>query len=259
MQFGVCCDPSLTAAARRAGFDYAEWSVGALLMPRAPRQDFLAALKQARAAALPYPVLNGFVPADLKITGQYVDASALKEYVTVAFERAEQAGVQIIVFGSGGARQVPDGFDAGEAHKQLAGFCAMFAPIALLHGVTVVVEPLNRLECNVLNTVAECAALVREVSHPALGLLTDAYHLLRDNDSLEDVAANGGILRHAHIATVPTRVAPGAEPCDFAPFFNALARGGYTGRVSIEGSIPAPEKDLPVALNLMRGLAQAAR
>ena len=95
MQFGVCCDPSLTAAARRAGFDYAEWSVGALLMPRAPRQDFLAALKQARAAALPYPVLNGFVPADLKITGQYVDASALKEYVTVAFERAEQAGVQM--------------------------------------------------------------------------------------------------------------------------------------------------------------------
>ena len=256
MQYGVCCEPSMTGAAARASFDFAEWSVDALLRPREPRHAFLAALDEARAAQLPYPVLNCFIPGDLKITGPAVDASELRKYAETAFERAEQAGVEVIVFGSGSARRIPDGFDAEAAHGQLADFCAMIAPLALRRGVTVALEPLNRRECNVLTTVAECAALVREVAHPGLGLLTDSFHLMIDGDSCEDVAANGGILRHAHIATVPNRLAPGAEPCDFAPFFGALSRGGYRGRISIEGHIPAPEKDLPAAFKLMRGLAQ---
>ena len=46
-------------------------------------------------------------------------------------QAAERAGIEVIVFGSGGARQVPEAFDAGEAHGQLVRFCSMFAPIAV--------------------------------------------------------------------------------------------------------------------------------
>ena len=172
--------------------------------------------------------------------------------------RAGQAGVEVIVFGSGGARQIPDGFDAREAHAQLVRFCSLVAPIARHHGVTVVVEPLNRRECNVLTTVGECAALVREVAHPGLRLLVDAFHFLRDNDSIEDLVANADLLAHVHVATTANRLAPGAEPCDLKAFFKALARGGYNGRVSIEGSIPNPAKELPAALALLRQLAAGA-
>jgi len=135
----------------------------------------------------------------------------------------------------------------------------MFAPIAQRHGVVVAMEPLNRQECNVLNTVGECAAMVREVAHPGLRLLVDAYHLLRDGDSCADIAANGDLLRHVHIATIPNRLAPGAEPCDFSPFFDALIKAGYNGRLSIEGNIPSPESVLPPALSLMGRLANPAR
>lgn len=259
MQYGVCGAPSVTASAAHAAFDFAEWSVGALLKPREPQHAFLAALEEVRAAKLPYPVLNCFVPGDLKITGPDVDPSSLQKYVTTTFERAEQAGVEVIVFGSGGARRIPEGFDPKDAHDQLVRFCSMLAPIAQRHGVTVVMEPLNRKECNVLTTVSECAALVREVAQPGLRLLVDAYHLLRDNDSHEDIVANGDLLLHVHIATVPNRLAPGAEPCDFAPFFDALTRAGYNGRVSIEGNITAPEKDMAVAFSLMSSLAGTAR
>ena len=251
MQFGVCCGPDMTSIAAGASFDYAEWSVGALLKPREPESAFLESLAAVRAASLPFPAVNCFVPGDLKITGPDADLSTLRKYVATTFERAERAGVEIIVFGSGGARAIPDGFDRGAARGQLLEFCAMLSPVAGNHGVTVVIEPLQRAECNVLNSVSECAALVREVGHPALRLLADSYHMMCDNDPFDDIVPNGDILAHVHIATVPNRLAPGAEPCDFTLFFNALAKAGYNGRVSIEGNIPAPEKDLPGAYSLM--------
>ncbi len=259
MQYGVCGSPAVAASAAQAAFDYAEWTVGAMLKPREPREAFLAALAEVRAAALPYPVLNVFVPGDLKITGPQVNGAELESYVTTTMARAEEASVEIIVFGSGGARRIPEGFDPKNAHDQLVAFGSMAARIAHDHGVTVVVEPLNRAECNVLTTVAESAALVREVAHPGLRLLVDAYHLMRDNDSYEDIVTHSDLLAHAHIATVTNRLAPGAEPCDLAPFFAALHRAGYNGRVSIEGNITHPETELAVALALMRSLAEGAQ
>ncbi len=255
MQFGVCGDPVMAAAAARASYDFAEWSVGALLKPRESSDAFRAALGQARAAGLPFPVVNCFVPGDLKITGPEVNLPALRTYVTTTCERAEQAGVEVIVFGSGGARRIPDGFDVQAAHRQLVSFASMVAPIAGDHGVVIVVEPLCRAECNVLNTVAECAALVREVAHPALRLLVDHFHWFKDGDSYKDIVAQADLLFHVHIATGVNRLTPGAEPCDLGPFFAALAEGGYEGRVSIEARIDDPATELPAALSLMRRLA----
>lgn len=258
MQFGVCGDPSRADIAARASYDYAEWSVSGLLKPLDSEEAFREALAQARAVGIPFPVVNGFIPTRMKITGPEVDPSSLESYVGTAMIRAEEAGVEVVVFGSGGARRIPDGFDADRAHEQLVRFAGMAGRIAAEHGVTVVVEPLNLAECNVLNTVAECADLVNEVDHPGLRLLVDAYHLLKDNDRCEDVAANGPLLRHVHIATVPNRRAPGAEECDFIPFFQALATAGYSGRISIEGSLPDPETDLPRALGVLQELAATA-
>lgn len=259
MHFGVCGDPRVASVAARESYDFAEWTVAELLKPREPESEFRAALNEVRGAEIPYPVLNQFIPGDLKITGPDVGFTELREYVTVACKRAEQAQVEVIVFGSGGARQVPEGFDAQLAHEQLVTFCSMAAPIAGDHGVTIVVEPLCVAACNVLNTVSECAALVREVSHPSFRLLVDAYHLMKDGDSYDDIVAHAELLSHAHIATPANRLTPGAEPCDFAQFFAALATGGYDQRISIESRIADPEKELRKALLLMRRLVESAQ
>jgi sugar phosphate isomerase/epimerase len=258
MQIGLCCGPDRAVGAADAGFDFIEWNVGGLLQPHAGRAAFQAALRQVRAAPLPCPVVNCFVPAGLTITGPAADLSVLKQYVTLVFERAEEAGVRMIVFGSGGARRVPEGYDPGLARTQLVAFGRMFAPIAERHGVTVVIEPLSRAECNILTTVDESADLVRDVDHPALRLLVDAYHFTRDQDSLDSLDLNARLLAHVHLATVPSRLAPGMEPCDFAPFFNTLRAGGYTGGVSFEGQAPDSPADLARAASIMRVLADAS-
>src|SRR5512133_747590 len=134
MKFGVCGGPKVARIAKAAGYDYFEWGVGDLLHPREDEIVFQAALAEARAVGLPFPAANVFVPADLKITGPVVDSQALKSFVTTAFERAEQAGVERIVFGSGAARRIPDGFDRQIAWGQLVAFCQLMGPIAQQHG-----------------------------------------------------------------------------------------------------------------------------
>jgi hydroxypyruvate isomerase len=61
-----------------------------------------------------------------------------------------------------------------------------------------------------------------------------------------------------HIATVPSRLAPGAEPCDFSRFFRALVNANYTGRISIESKLNDVVTELPVALTVMRKLVADA-
>lgn len=258
LSFGVCGDLSMAAAAATAGFTYAEAQVAQVLQPRADDATFQAGLAAWRAGPLPCPVLNCFVPGDLKITGPTADPAALQRYVEVTMSRAEQAGIEIIVFGSGGARAVPEGFDPNAARTQLVEFSTMAARLAAAHGVIIVLEPLNPGECNVLNTVGECADFVREVDQPAFRLLADAYHMMRGADPWESIVTHGELLHHVHLATASSRFAPGAEPCDFAPFFQALARARYSGRVSIEGKIPDPATMLPVARDVMVRLATAA-
>jgi len=258
MQYGVCGGPEIGGVAAEAGYDYFEWSVGALLKPRESKEAFHESLEAVRNAPLPCPVLNCFIPEDLKITGPDADLRALEQYATVTLRRAEEAGVEVIVFGSGGSRRIPDGFDRQAALRQIVDFCRMLAPIARRYGVTVAIEPLNRADCNVLNTVGECAAIVREVDHPSLRLLVDSYHWAKDNDSLQDIATHGDLLSHVHIATVPNRLPPGAERCELAPFFEALREAGYHGRASIEAKIPDPMHDLTIALFIMTSLAKEA-
>lgn len=259
MEFGICAGPDRADAARAAGFDYVEWSVGGYLRPRDDDAAFAESRAAAAGASLPIPAVNMFVPGDLKITGPAADLAALEEYVTAAFDRAAAAGVGIIVFGSGGARKIPDGFSRQEARQQVVDFGRMFAPLAHDCGVTVVAEPLNAGECNIGNSVDECAGWVRDVDHPGFRLLCDAYHMLLDDDPMESIRRHGDILVHAHLATVPGRRPPGAEECDLQPFFNALVAAGYGGRVSFEGRLEDAGAELPRALERMRTMEQRAR
>jgi sugar phosphate isomerase/epimerase len=251
MKYGVCGDPKMAFIAKEAGYDYFEWSIGDYLHPRESEAVFEAALKQVRATGLPCPAANVFIPGDLKITGPEVNLDKLAAFASTALCRAETAEVETIVFGSGGARRIPDGFDREKAWEQLVRFGKMLGPIAAKHRVTIAVEPLNRGECNIMNTVGECGFLVREVNHPNIRLLVDGYHWAKDSDTLSGILENASLIVHAHIATVEGRLPPNpADPC--SAFFSAMGQAGYSGRVSIEGMITNAAEELPRALAIMR-------
>lgn len=251
MQFGVAGDLETGRVAREVGFDYLEMRVGDLLRPLEGEVAFRESLARASGVGLPVPVVNVFLPPDLKIVGHDIRSDALHAYVSTTMRRAEQACVEIVVLGSGDARYVPSDYDTGAAFHDLAAFCQWVGPIAAQHGVMLAIEPLSRSETNLINTVAEGAALVRQVDHPSVRLLVDGYHWATDKDSREEMLEHAGLIVHAQVATVGDRTPPcAADEC--TEFLSALRESGYSGRVSIEGFTEDPRAELAPALDIMR-------
>jgi sugar phosphate isomerase/epimerase len=234
MLIGICGNPEIAPAARAAEYDYLELNTQAHLQGEADDAVFEPILEQIKKCGMPCLAANVFVPGHLKITGPEVDFPRLTRYVSIVMQRAERAGVRTIVFGSGGARRIPDGFDRARAYAQLVTFGRMLGLICADHGVTIALEPLNRGETNIINSVSEGLLYVKDVNHPSFRLLIDAYHWAKENEPTADIVAAGTWLAHAHIATYANRFPPGAEVCDFGPFFTALKQAGYDLRISVE-------------------------
>jgi len=254
MKFGACGGADLLPLLAHYGYDYIEMGVGGLLKPNDDDAAFNTAFAQVQAGALPCLAVNCLLPASMKVVGPVVDGAALQHYVRTVCTRAQRAGVPIVVFGSGGARAVPDGFDRARALTQLRAFCLMLGQTAAAHHVTIAIEPLCRRDCNMLTTVAEAAALVRAVQHPAIRLLVDAFHWTQEHETPAALVANADLLVHAHIATTAQRKAPGSEACDFSAFFAALRAARYDGTLSVEAGLDNAAESLPRALALLRSL-----
>lgn len=241
VKFGICGGTDKAAAMKSAGCDYLEGNVQSLFQGLKEDAEWDGQAK-VQAAGIPIPAANVLVPGDLKITGPTADLEKLKAYMTRVLTRAGKCGTKTLVFGSGGARNVPDGFSRDEARKQILAFIRMFAPIAQANGVTVVAEPLNKGECNILNSVEEAMTYVKEVNHPAFQCLVDSYHFWLEREPLKNLEAAMPWIKHVHVADEQGRVAPGKSGnSDYRPFFRVLKAGKYDGMISVEGNINPEE------------------
>ena len=237
MKIGVCIDPLATLSWSSLPCDYVEANVQVFLKPEACESEFAAEVEKLAAWNGHIAAANCFLPADLKVTGPAVDPGRLARYADTAFRRAAQVGMRLVVFGSGGARHVPEGWPLAEGFEQLVRALEVCAPLAAKHGVILVLEPLNRAECNLVNTVLEGAAAVARVNHPHVGLLVDFFHMMRNGESPDDIVKVGPWIAHAHAAEKRDRTAPGMAGDDFGAFLVALKRAGYAGSLSIEGNL----------------------
>lgn len=234
MKIGVCAGLEKLTGLDLAGLDYVDPAVDDLLCPQKDEAAFRERLRLAQALGLPTPAVNVFIPRELTTTGPAVDAQAVDRFVDTVFRRAAVAGVRFISFGSAGSRRVPEGFDHATAFEQLVGHLKHWGPMAHARGVTVAVEALQKRECNIINTLAEGAELVRRVGHPGVRLLADTYHMASDGEGPDSIRRFGELLVHAHCADPAGRVPLGFGPADHRPYFLALKDIGYEGGVSIE-------------------------
>ena len=251
IQVGYCGPLKSVDAARAAGFDYMELGTTEIAMLSDP--DFERAVQDVQRAGLKVPVTNLFLPATLKVTGPDVDRAQQMIYVTKAFARLSRLGTEIVVFGSGGARRVPDGMAKEDAFKQLVEFGARIAPEARRHGITIAIEPLRREETNIINSAGEGLALVEAVNDPNFQLMVDFYHLASEHEDPEIIVRAKDHIRHLHMANPHGRVFPRDwDEYDYAPFFANLRRIGYDKRISVEASAKDFNADAPRAIALLR-------
>ena len=235
MQIGICADPAtLATLPATAGHDFIEGFTQEVLVPEQPETEFVKRAAMLQRGGQAMPASNRFLPANLKVVGPAVDTARLERYGAATFRRAREIGMSLIVFGSAGARMVPEGFSPTRAFEQYVEALQLFGPLAAAQGVTLVVEPLNRVECNLVNTLREGAEAVRRANSPGIMLLVDIFHMLRNGESPDEIAPVGPLIRHVHVAENRDRAAPGVHGDDFRPFFRALHRVGYDGRLALE-------------------------
>jgi sugar phosphate isomerase/epimerase len=188
-----------------------------------------------------------FLPRDLKVVGPDVNESALLDYARVVFQRCQRAGIQLIVWGSGGSRRIPDGFDRSAARAQFISLARKLGQLASEYGVVLALENLNSKETNFINTLAEAHSIVKEVSHPNIRLCADIFHMLREGESPKAIRKAGNLVVHCDIAENLDRSPPGTHGEDFTPFLIALRRTGYRGRITLECRWDSPGEQAEAA------------
>ncbi|BDI31901.1 hypothetical protein CCAX7_39520 [Capsulimonas corticalis] len=237
MKFGVCAGLDDAAAVARAGFDYLEPGVSSALNPDKLDADVLPVLQRVSSAAgTPTPSFNMFLPGDLKIIGEAVDQPRLEHYVHEAFRRASLVGAEVLVLGSGAARGIPDGFSRAEAERQFDGVLKLCAAAAEQFGVDLAIEALNTGECNFVNSVAEAADFARRCGGPHIGIVSDIYHILMEDQSYEETYEARDLLKHVHVCGGEDRRAPNGDDLTLlTDYFRVLKRAGYDRRISVEG------------------------
>jgi len=251
-EIGICTSVSNADMLASHGYTYIEESVGQLLMPTKSEEKFNEMLQQAQNAAIPVKACNNFIPGYLKSVGPNAVHPEILEFMETAFQRAQKAGVEHIVFGSGGSRGIPESFSRDEARSQFIDLCSNMAPIAAKYDVVVVLEPLNTKECNFINSVTEGGEIVEEVNHPNFRLLADVYHMLMDGEGPESIEKYGHLIQHTHIAEKEERAAPGTYNENFTAYLKALKDVGYEGRMSIECRWEDMENQALTAIEAMR-------
>lgn len=232
MLFGCCCPVEASQIAREAGCDFIECQVVTLI----PDQDdtaFAPILEKYQASALPVRAFNVFLPGDLKVVGPEIDQPRVEQYVQRALSRVQQIGGEVVVFGSGRARAIPDGFPREQAIEQIVDFLHLVADVAGQTGVTIAIEPLNRRESNVINSVAEGVEIAQRVGRPSIRVLADFYHMDEDDEPLEHISQYKDWLEHIHVADTDRRP-PGTGQYPYDVFAEQLRQAGYDRMVSIE-------------------------
>lgn len=228
---GIGIERLATLAA--AGYDYVELPLAQMMALTSTQFDEL--IGTVASSGLPCEACNNFIPADYPITGDKTDPVKLGDYLDEALERASQLGAQSIVFGSSGAKNVPPGFPMEKAWEQIVQTLRLIDEKIGDRDIRIAIEPLCKLESNIVITAHEGLKLAREVDRDNIRLLIDFYHLCVEKEDQSIIEKAKDYLQHMHLANPTGRVFPAAgDGVDYGTFIVNLKNAGYDSRISIE-------------------------
>ncbi len=151
--------------------------------------------------------------------------------------------------------------DAAERATAIASLREAILPVAVYaaeRGVTLAIEPLNRYETSLINTVEQALDALGPLlgAGSGVGLALDAYHLnIEERSPAAAIRAAG-----EHVAVVQVcgsdRGPAGPDHTDWDAFFDALDDIGYAGPLTLE-SFTGNNDTIATAASIWRPLAES--
>ena len=126
---------------------------------------------------------------------------------------------------------------------------------ALEHGVLVLLEPLNRYEDHMVNTLQEAAEYVQAVKHESVRVMADTYHMnIEEANLLESLRQHAPWLAHVHVSD-SNRFEPGRGHVDFRATLKTLREIDYNGDLALECRLSGDAKlVLPETVQFLRSM-----
>jgi D-psicose/D-tagatose/L-ribulose 3-epimerase len=147
----------------------------------------------------------------------------------------------------------------GERQTAYAEWREHLSPVADYageRGISLGIEPLNRYETSLVNTVEQALDGLRGLLGQSVGLALDTYHLnIEERSSADAIRAAGDHLVHLQVCG-SDRGAPGGDQTDWPAIVAALDEVGYEGALTIESFTP-DNASIAVAASIWRPLASS--
>lgn len=120
-------------------------------------------------------------------------------------------------------------------------------------GSKVFLEPLNRYEDYLINTLADAVSVVDEVDSPAVSVIADTFHMsIEETVPGDAIRSSGSRIEHVQLGD-SGRLEPGNGHYDWEDTLDALQEVGYQGWLAMECGLSGPASDvLPRVSRLLR-------
>lgn len=234
-----------------SGFRLIGTTVENLISPAITDSEFASKMEAAGKLRCKIFMCNVLFPGRIKIAGPDVNEGEVLSYLESVLVRAKKIGVPNLILGSGGARRLPDGYDKEKAKNDFIPLAKKMAALAKRYEVTIILENLNHTETNFLNKLKDAADVVRKVDHPNLRLNADIYHMMKEDESPEEIVKAGSLIVYCEIAEEEGRTLPGTSSRNSKPYLEALKKISFRGPIMIEGNSKDLASDLPVAFSYL--------
>ncbi|MBG6183436.1 D-psicose/D-tagatose/L-ribulose 3-epimerase [Arthrobacter sp. CAN_A214] len=217
-----------------------------------------SAVQDALAATGLTPYIVGAMAPERDLVA--ADAGIIRstqEYLGACIQLASDVGAPAVCgpfYSATGRLWRMDDGERERAYSELRENLEPLAAQALESGVVLGIEPLNRYETSLLNTVGQALEAVGPLLESGVGLALDTYHLnIEERSSANAIRQAAAHLVHVQVCG-NDRGAPGGDQTDWQGIFEALDDVGYTGALNIE-SFTSTNASIATAASIWRPLA----
>jgi D-psicose/D-tagatose/L-ribulose 3-epimerase len=155
-----------------------------------------------------------------------------------------------------GATQLLDKKAREKQWDRAVGSLRVAAAYAKDRGIKLAIEPLNRFETDLINTVDQGLRLVGDIGAPNVGLLLDTFHMnIEEKDIPGAIGRAAGRIVEFH-ASSNDRGTPGEDHLPWPRIAAALKGADYRGPIVIEAFTPEI-REIAKAVSIWRPLARS--
>jgi len=216
-----------------------------------------ALLENAARTGLSVGICGAFGPErDLSHPEESVRARGL-DYLRLCIDLAAEVGSPHVagpMYAPTGQARTLSAPERAEQFARAVDSITRAADYAAERSIALALEPLNRFETDLVNTVEQGLELCDRTGSSAVGLLIDTFHMNIEEKSLGDaVRLAGERVLHVQVSE-NDRGAPGSGHVPWTGFFRALDDIGYRGQIVVESFLPTVE-EIARAVSLWRPVA----